>query len=119
MNDPQVLLADEPTGILGSRTSESIMALFQGLRRAGLTILLVSHDLDVAVFASRVITLRDGRIRIRARARVHALRVPAIGAPAGRLQRLICDPVAPGHELAPTRTWMVTPVRPPARWRGC
>ncbi len=62
VNDPQVVLADEPTGNLDSKTSESIMTLFHGLWRAGLTILFVTHDVDVAAYASRVITLRDGRI---------------------------------------------------------
>ncbi len=62
VNDPQVVLADEPTGNLDSRTSASIMALFQQLWRAGLTILFVTHDVDVAAYASRIITLRDGRI---------------------------------------------------------
>ncbi len=62
VNDPKVLLADEPTGNLDSKTSEAIMALFQELWRGGLTILYVTHEADVAQCASRVITLRDGRI---------------------------------------------------------
>ncbi|HSO33529.1 MAG TPA: ABC transporter ATP-binding protein [Labilithrix sp.] len=62
VNDPQVVLADEPTGNLDTKTSESIMALFQELWRAGLTVLFVTHELDIAAYASRVVTLRDGHI---------------------------------------------------------
>jgi putative ABC transport system ATP-binding protein len=62
VNGPKILLADEPTGNLDSKTSEAIMALFQELWRAGLTIVYVTHDPDVASCASRVITLRDGRV---------------------------------------------------------
>jgi putative ABC transport system ATP-binding protein len=62
VNEPQVVFADEPTGNLDTRTSIDIMALFQGLWRAGLTILFVTHEPDVARYAARVITVRDGRI---------------------------------------------------------
>jgi putative ABC transport system ATP-binding protein len=62
VNDPKVLLADEPTGNLDSKTSEAVMVLFQDLWRAGLTIVYVTHEPDVANCASRIITLRDGRI---------------------------------------------------------
>ena len=62
VNDPQIVLADEPTGNLDSKTSDSIMALFHQLWRAGLTILFVTHEPEIAAYASRVITLRDGRI---------------------------------------------------------
>ncbi|HTV19190.1 MAG TPA: ABC transporter ATP-binding protein [Polyangiaceae bacterium] len=62
VNQPRFLLADEPTGNLDSRTSASIMALFQELHGDGLTIVYVTHEPDVARYASRVITLRDGRI---------------------------------------------------------
>jgi putative ABC transport system ATP-binding protein len=59
---PALLLADEPTGNLDSRTGVQVMALFQELWRAGLTILYVTHDADIAAYASRVVVLRDGRI---------------------------------------------------------
>ena len=61
-NDPAVLLADEPTGALDSRTSLDIMALFQQLNREGTTIIVVTHEPDVAEFASRVVRFRDGRV---------------------------------------------------------
>ncbi|MGC4114423.1 MAG: ABC transporter ATP-binding protein [Myxococcales bacterium] len=60
---PRIILADEPTGNLDSRTSLEVMALFQELWKAGMTILLVTHEPDVAQFAARVITVRDGKIR--------------------------------------------------------
>ncbi|MBI2177099.1 MAG: ABC transporter ATP-binding protein [Candidatus Tectomicrobia bacterium] len=62
VNDPVLLLADEPTGNLDSRTSVEIMALFQELNAGGLTIVLVTHEQDIAQFAGRVITFRDGRV---------------------------------------------------------
>jgi putative ABC transport system ATP-binding protein len=62
VNDPALLLADEPTGALDSRTSLDIMALFQQLNREGMTVLVVTHEADVATFARRVVRFRDGRI---------------------------------------------------------
>ncbi|HTW86033.1 MAG TPA: ABC transporter ATP-binding protein [Candidatus Sulfotelmatobacter sp.] len=62
VNDPAVLLADEPTGNLDSQTSEEIMALFGDLNAAGRTIIMVTHDEDVARHAKRIIRVRDGRI---------------------------------------------------------
>jgi putative ABC transport system ATP-binding protein len=62
VNAPRFLLADEPTGNLDSRTSAAIMGLFQELHAGGLTIIYVTHDVDVARCASRLITLVDGRI---------------------------------------------------------
>jgi putative ABC transport system ATP-binding protein len=63
VNRPRVLLADEPTGNLDSRTSEDVMALFQELGRSGITVILVTHEPDIAAYAARVITMRDGLIR--------------------------------------------------------
>jgi putative ABC transport system ATP-binding protein len=63
VNQPRVLLADEPTGNLDSRTSEEVMALLQDLGRAGITVVLVTHETDIAEHASRVIVMRDGRVR--------------------------------------------------------
>jgi putative ABC transport system ATP-binding protein len=63
VNCPSILLADEPTGNLDSRTSVEIMEVFQGLNEKGLTIVLVTHEHDVAQFAKRVLVFRDGKIR--------------------------------------------------------
>ena len=63
VNQPSILLADEPTGNLDSRTSVEIMDLFQHLNDEGLTIVLVTHETDIADFAKRTIVFRDGRIR--------------------------------------------------------
>lgn len=62
VNDPALILADEPTGALDSRTSVEIMALLQQLNRDGMTIVLVTHEHDVAAFAQRVVLFRDGRV---------------------------------------------------------
>jgi putative ABC transport system ATP-binding protein len=62
VNQPALLLADEPTGALDSRTGIEIMALFQALNRAGNTIIVVTHDEDVAAFAKRTIRFRDGQV---------------------------------------------------------
>jgi len=63
INDPAILLADEPTGNLDSRTSVEIMAIFQQLNRQhGITVILVTHEHDVAAYTSRMIHFRDGRI---------------------------------------------------------
>lgn len=62
VNRPRVLLADEPTGNLDSKTSTSVMALFQELWREGLTIVFVTHEFDVARYASRLLLMRDGQI---------------------------------------------------------
>jgi putative ABC transport system ATP-binding protein len=63
VNHPSILLADEPTGNLDSRTSVEIMEILQRLNESGLTIVLVTHEHDIAQFARRVITFRDGTIR--------------------------------------------------------
>jgi putative ABC transport system ATP-binding protein len=60
---PRVILADEPTGNLDSRTSLEVMALFQELGGQGITIILVTHEPEVAEFASRVVVVKDGRVR--------------------------------------------------------
>ena len=62
VNDPAMILADEPTGNLDTRTSYEILALLQRLNRQGLTIVLVTHEPDVARCASRTLTFRDGRV---------------------------------------------------------
>jgi putative ABC transport system ATP-binding protein len=63
VNRPPMLLADEPTGNLDSRTSVEIMEIFQNLNDKGLTIVLVTHEHDIAQFAKRVLIFRDGKIR--------------------------------------------------------
>jgi putative ABC transport system ATP-binding protein len=62
VNDPAVVLADEPTGNLDTRTSIEILALLQRLNEAGLTIVLVTHEPDIAMHAGRTLTFRDGRL---------------------------------------------------------
>jgi len=62
VNHPSILLADEPTGNLDSGTSEEIMGLFEGLFREGQTILLVTHEADIAAHARRQVHLKDGRV---------------------------------------------------------
>jgi putative ABC transport system ATP-binding protein len=62
VNRPSILLADEPTGNLDSTTSEEIMAVFQELHDEGQTVVMVTHEPDIAAYAERVITLRDGKV---------------------------------------------------------
>lgn len=62
VGNPRLILADEPTGNLDSRTSVEVMAIFQDLVTAGMTVVLVTHEPDIAEYAERVITVRDGLI---------------------------------------------------------
>ncbi|MGC5328262.1 ABC transporter ATP-binding protein [Brevibacillus sp. SYSU BS000544] len=62
VNQPAIILADEPTGNLDSRSSVEIMAIFQELHAQGVTIILVTHESDIAQHAERIITFRDGRV---------------------------------------------------------
>jgi putative ABC transport system ATP-binding protein len=62
VNDPSIVLADEPTGNLDSKTGEEIMGLFANLHRQGNTIILVTHEMDIAQHAHRIIYIRDGKI---------------------------------------------------------
>lgn len=62
VNDPTIILADEPTGNLDSKTSEEIMEMFENLHRAGNTIILVTHEPDIAEYAHRIVRLKDGMI---------------------------------------------------------
>ena len=62
VNEPALLMADEPTGALDSRTSRDIMRLFQALHAQGLTLLIVTHEPDIAAYCQRIIRMTDGRI---------------------------------------------------------
>jgi putative ABC transport system ATP-binding protein len=62
VNDPKLILADEPTGALDSSTSIEVMALLQQLNRSGITVVVVTHEHDIAQFASRLLTFRDGKL---------------------------------------------------------
>jgi putative ABC transport system ATP-binding protein len=62
VNDPEVLLADEPTGNLDTRTSIEVMEIFQSLNDKGITIVMVTHETDIAAYARRNVVMRDGRI---------------------------------------------------------
>jgi putative ABC transport system ATP-binding protein len=62
VNDPVLIFADEPTGNLDTRTGEQIMQIFRELNAAGVTVVLVTHEMDVATQARRIVAMRDGRI---------------------------------------------------------
>jgi putative ABC transport system ATP-binding protein len=62
VNRPRLLLADEPTGNLDSRTSVEVMQIFQELGRTGITVVLVTHEPDIAQYAGRVVVMRDGHV---------------------------------------------------------
>ena len=62
VNNPVLILADEPTGALDTRTSFELMGLLQQLNRDGMTVVLVTHEHDIATFASRIISFRDGHV---------------------------------------------------------
>ena len=86
VNDPSILLADEPTGNLDSKTGNEIMALFARLHSAGNTIILVTHEADIAAYAHRTIHLRDGNVETDERGqrvRESAVKEPALTQPPG------------------------------------
>lgn len=62
INDPALILADEPTGALDTRTGVEIMSIFQRLNRNGITVILVTHEAEIACFARRILRFRDGRL---------------------------------------------------------
>ena len=63
MKTPSIMLADEPTGNLDSKSSDEIMAVFQRLNRdEGLTVLMVTHEMDIAQHTNRIVSFRDGRV---------------------------------------------------------
>jgi putative ABC transport system ATP-binding protein len=63
VSSPKVILADEPTGNLDSATSEGVIAVFQQLGDSGITIVLVTHEPDIATYAARVVMMKDGRVQ--------------------------------------------------------
>src|SRR5437773_5422268 len=83
INDPEVLLADEPTGNLDSRTSVEVMGIFQSLNDKGITIIMVTHEADIASYARRNVVMKDGRIlsdRSVTRRTIAALELTKLGA---------------------------------------
>ena len=72
VNSPSLLLADEPTGALDSRTGEEILALFKSLRDEGHTVILITHDAHVAAHADRICVMHDGQLREASHAEVAA-----------------------------------------------
>jgi putative ABC transport system ATP-binding protein len=62
INNPSIILADEPTGNLDTKTSKVVMQTFQQLNKQGHTIILITHEPEIANYADRVITIRDGKI---------------------------------------------------------
>ncbi|HEY6843924.1 MAG TPA: ABC transporter ATP-binding protein [Thermoanaerobaculia bacterium] len=81
VTDPAILLADEPTGNLDSRTSEEIMGIFQQLNEDGKTVVLITHEPDIAQHAKRVVTVRDGRIQKDERIQQRRVNVAGIAPP--------------------------------------
>jgi putative ABC transport system ATP-binding protein len=109
VNDPHVILADEPTGNLDSRTSEEIMQLLTDLNRTGKTIIMVTHENDIAAWARRVVRMRDGHIesdqRNQGKDSVAALASSGrqVAGPAlAQSVRLRDGPLPPGNLLLPT-----------------
>ena len=79
---PKLILADEPTGNLDSKTSLEVMALFQELGATGITVVLVTHEPDIAEYASRVIVMKDGEVQSDTRQEPKKAAQPAAGASA-------------------------------------
>ena len=77
ITDPAILLADEPTGNLDSKTSMNVMGLFQSLNDQGITIIIVTHEPDIAATAKRIVELRDGSVIRDQTIQQHRLTVPA------------------------------------------
>src|SRR4029078_2673710 len=82
VTNPAMLLADEPTGNLDSRTSEEIMGIFQQLNDDGKTVVLITHEPDIAQFAKRIVHVKDGLIQYDERTQQKRVYVKGIEAPA-------------------------------------
>ena len=96
VNDPQVILADEPTGNLDSKTSDEIMNLLTELNRAGKTIIMVTHENDIAAWARRVVRMRDGHVE----SDVRNDRAPQVNGQAERRPVTPPEPWPPQHPAA-------------------
>jgi putative ABC transport system ATP-binding protein len=101
VNDPHIILADEPTGNLDSRTSQEIMELLRRLNLSGKTIIMVTHEIDIAAWARRVVRMRDGHVE--ADERNEELALTALPAADG----------VPGTAIAATKPWDL-PAAPPS-----
>lgn len=88
VNDPVVILADEPTGNLDTRTSLEVMGIFQKLNQKGITIVIVTHEADIAAFTKRNITFRDGRI----------IRTIEVNKPRNAMEEMAKMPVMAGED---------------------
>jgi putative ABC transport system ATP-binding protein len=88
VNDPVVILADEPTGNLDTRTSMEVMAIFQALNKKGITVVIVTHESDIASFTKQNITFRDGKI----------IRAVSVAAPRRASEELAALPVTTDEE---------------------
>ena len=62
INEPKLILADEPTGNLDTKTSEEVIAVFQHLNEQGKTVVLITHEPDIAEYAKRIVVFRDGKL---------------------------------------------------------
>ena len=93
VNDPALILADEPTGALDSKTSEDIMTLLTALNRQGMTVVIVTHETDIAAWARRKLVFRDGQI-------VEDVRQAAHGGLAAQSGKLESDPHSDPHARA-------------------
>ena len=101
INEPSILLADEPTGNLDTRTSIEVMGIFQRLNvERGITIILITHEMDIAEYGTRLVRFRDGKIQIDqkiANRRDAAKELAALPPPEPDLQNVVGDPVPAEH----------------------
>lgn len=85
VNDPAIILADEPTGNLDSRTTVDVLSVFQALNDKGITLILVTHEADVASYAKRIVRMKDGKIQEDRAVEERSLAaVPVSGNPEGK-----------------------------------